>query len=73
MPTVVAYDKDKDKAIEALKNTFDITEEDLDEYDIAEDKTLDDKKYEMAVELFDYNVIGGYVGEYTPIFITINT
>lgn len=71
MPTVVAYDKDK--AIEALKNTFDITEEDLDEYDVAEDKTLDDKKYEMAVEWFDYNVIGGYVGEYTPIFITINT
>ena len=27
--------------------------------------------YEQAVEYFDYNVQGSYVGESTPIFITL--
>jgi len=69
MPTVVCYDRNK--AIEALKNTFSDVE--LDEDDIANDMTIEDKKYEMAVEWFEYNVIGGYLGENTPIFVTLST
>jgi hypothetical protein len=68
MPSVVAYDYDK--AIEILKKSFEITEADLDSIDIENGMTLEDKKYEMAVEWYDYNVVGGYIGEYTPIFVT---
>jgi len=30
----------------------------------------DGMTYEEAVEYFDFNIIGGWVGEYTPVFIT---
>lgn len=70
MPTVVCYDKDK--AIQAIKETFSITETDLDADEIAEGVTLEQKKEEMALEWFDYNTIGAWVGDYTPVFITIN-
>ena len=29
----------------------------------------DDDPYQMAVEHFEYNVIGGWLGAHTPIFI----
>jgi hypothetical protein len=70
MPTVVAYDKAK--AIEAIKETFSLTEADLDEDEIAEGITLDQKKEEMALEWFYYNTIGAWNGDYTPVFITTN-
>ena len=31
---------------------------------------MKDMSYEDAVEYFDFNVSGSYVGEYTPCFIT---
>lgn len=68
MPSVVCYDYDK--VIEALKDSFEVTEQDLDEFDISNGVSIDDKKYEMAVEWYDYNIIGGYLGEYTPIVVT---
>ena len=64
---VVAYDSEK--CIEVLTNSMEVTEEDLEE-----GETIEGKKTELAIEWFDYNVISGYVGELTPIFITkINT
>ena len=69
MNTVVAYDKNK--SIEALKNTF--TDVELDEDEIAEGITIEDKKEEMAQEWFYYNTLGAYVGDYTPVFITQDT
>ena len=69
MNTVVCYDKDK--AIEALKATF--TDVELDEDEIADGITIDQKKEEMAYEWFYYKTLGAYVGDYTPVFITINS
>lgn len=58
-PTLAAYDYDK--CIEIFAN------------DIADDDTLeeDDDPHTMAVEHFDYNVIGGWLGDHTPVFIRI--
>lgn len=30
----------------------------------------DNMTYEQAIEYMEYNVVGGYVGEKTPVFIT---
>lgn len=39
------------------------------------DKIIDilmkDMNYEEAIEYFDYNIIGAYVGEKTPVFMNI--
>jgi hypothetical protein len=69
MNTVVCYDKDK--AIEALKESF--VDVELDDDDIVNGLTIEDKKEEMAIDWFYYNTLGAYVGDYTPIFITINS
>jgi hypothetical protein len=69
MATVVCYDKDK--AIQALMNTF--TDNDLDEDEIADGVTIENKKYEMALEWFYYNTLGAYVGDYTPVFVTLKS
>ena len=34
--------------------------------------TRDSMSYEDAEEYFGFNVIGGWVGEYTPIFVTLH-
>lgn len=31
----------------------------------------DNMTYEQAIEYMEYNVVGGYVGEKTPVFITL--
>ena len=56
---VVAYDRDR--CIEILIDEFaqDINEED------------DEDVFTMAVEYFDFNVAGSYVGENTPVFLTV--
>jgi len=58
-PALAAYDYDK--CIEILAE------------DIASDETLeeDDDPHTMAVEHFDFNIIGGWVGESTPVFIRL--
>lgn len=68
MPTVVAYDRDK--AIQAIKES--ISDVELDEDDISNDISIDDKKEGMAIEWFEYNTIGSGLGDYTPVFITLN-
>ena len=58
--TVVAYDREK--CIEILMDDF--------AQDINEDED-DEDLYTMAVEHFDFNVAGSYVGENTPVFLTL--
>ena len=57
---VVAYDKER--CIEILMDEF--------AQDINEDED-DEDLYTMAVEHFDFNVAGSYVGENTPVFLTL--
>jgi hypothetical protein len=71
MATVVCYDKDK--AIEAIKATFSDSDVELDEDEKADGITIDQKKEELALEWFHYNTLGAYVGDYTPVFITLNS
>ena len=54
---VVAYDRER--CIQILMDEFEPTLED------GEDL------YTIAVEYFEYNVAGSYVGEFTPMFIQI--
>lgn len=65
---VVAYDKSI--AINIILSNLTTTEADLTPDDIKNGVTVEDKKYEEALEHFQYNVLGGWVGENTPIFIT---
>jgi hypothetical protein len=60
---VIIYDRDM--IIDMLMKEMVVEKEDL-----YEDQTEEDKKYEMAIEYFDFNIIGAWVGEYTPIFLT---
>ena len=53
---VVAYDRDK--CIEILMDDF-------------EDGLEDEELREEAEDYFEYNVAGSYVGEYTPVFLTL--
>ena len=54
---LVAYDREK--CIEILMHQF------------KEDTEIDQSQlYEEAVEYFEYNVIGAWMGEDTPVFIT---
>lgn len=36
---------------------------------LSEDLSIEDIKNEMAIEHFEYNILGAWLGEYTPIFI----
>lgn len=55
---VVAYDKDK--ILEHLQKEIFSGEEGISEEDA----------YLMAVEHFDFNILGSYVGKYTPVYIS---
>lgn len=68
MPTVIAYDRHK--AIEAIKNSFSGVE--LDKDDIDNDISIEEKLEGMAIEWFEFNIIGAGLGDYTPVFITLN-
>tara|TARA_R100000306_G_scaffold57884_1_gene56113 strand:- start:160 stop:471 length:312 start_codon:yes stop_codon:yes gene_type:complete len=55
-PTVACYDREK--CVEIImrdSSPGDLTEE---------------ERYSDAVEFFEFNVIGSYVGEHTPVYIT---
>lgn len=62
---VVAYDVEK--MIEILMKDMEVKPE-----DIEEGQTEESVKYSMAFEYFDYNIIGAWMGEFTPVFITTN-
>lgn len=61
-----------EKCIECLAKSMVVTESDLEDYEKEDGMTVEEKKYELAVEYFYYNTIGAYVGEKTPIFIYEN-
>ena len=58
---VVAYDREA--CIEILMEDF----KDDEDAGYGEEEDL----YTTALEYFEYNVQGSYVGEYTPVFITL--
>ncbi len=60
---VVAYDTDK--LINILANTMQV-----DESELEDGETIEDKQFELAKEWFDYNIMGAWVGEFTPVFIS---
>jgi len=57
-PTLAAYEYDK---------CIEIFAKDMDDDTLGEN----DDPHTMAVEHFDFNVIGGWLGEHTPVFIRI--
>jgi len=59
---VVAYDVDK--IIEILAKDMEV-----DESDLEEDESIESRKYFMAREYYEYNIVGGWHGEFTPVFI----
>lgn len=64
-PSVVCYDYNK--TIQALMDGFEGVELDAD--DVLEGITLEEKKENMALEWMDFNILGGYIGELTPIIL----
>jgi len=61
---VVAYSESK--IIEIL-----IKEMEVDDTDMDEDE-INDEKRTMAVEYYEFNIKGAYMGEFTPILIITN-
>lgn len=62
---VVAYDVEKILEILAL-------DMEVDESDLQEGETIEMLKYTMAYEYFEFNILGAWMGENTPVFITTN-
>ena len=60
---IVAYSTEK--IIEILMRDMEVNEEDLEE-----GESVENLKYQMAYEYFEYNIKGAWMGEFTPIFIT---
>ena len=69
MNPVICYDKAK--VIQILMDSFTVTQDDLEDYEIEDGMTIEDKKYEMAIEWYNHNTIGGWIGDYTPVFVEI--
>lgn len=40
---------------------------------VIEDLVADGLTYEEAIEYFEYNILGAYVGEFTPFYLTKTT
>lgn len=60
---VVAYSTEK--VIEILMKDMEVGKEDL-----GKGESIEDLRYQMAYEYFEYNIKGAWMGEFTPIFIT---
>jgi hypothetical protein len=60
---VVAYDVEKILTILSL-------DMEVDESDLQEGESIENLKYSMALEYFEYNILGAWMGEFTPVFIT---
>ncbi len=64
---------DKNKVISILMKDMEVDEletEDLE--DGFKEIIIQNMKYEMALEYFDFNVIGGWYGDRTPMFIELS-
>jgi hypothetical protein len=42
------------------------------EDELEEDRTIESMKYEMALEYYEFNIVGAWVGEYTPVHIKLS-
>lgn len=58
---VVAYDREK--CIEILMKDF--------ASDVDEGESYEEDLHTLAVEHFEFNVVGSFVGENTPVFLTL--
>jgi hypothetical protein len=63
---VVVYDTTKIIGL-LMKNM------EVDESELFEGETIDTAKYMMALEYFDYNIAGGFVGPMTPIHLILES
>ena len=61
---VVAYDTTK--IIGILMKDMEV-----DEVELVEGETIEMARYFMALEYFEYNIAGGFVGENTPIHLIL--
>lgn len=59
---VVAYSVEK--IIEILMKDMIV-----DESDLEEGETIEDRKYSEAYEYFEFNIRGAWMGEFTPVFV----
>lgn len=59
---VVAYSVEK--IIEILMKDMVVNEDELEE-----GETIEDRKYSDALEYFEFNIKGAWMGEFTPVFI----
>ena len=67
---IVIYDAYED-AIIGLADRFGMDTSVAYDYDKVIKILMEDMSYEEAVEYFDFNVIGGWVGDSTPVFIKV--
>lgn len=63
---VVAYDSEK--IIKILMKDMKVSKKDIDDDERERGMTIKDKKREMALEYFEYNIKGSWMGEFTPVF-----
>lgn len=59
---VVAYDVEK--MIHIIMKDMEVNEEELED-----GMDIESTKYQMAYEYFDFNIMGAWMGEFTPVFI----
>ena len=67
---IIIYDEFED-AIIGLADWFGMDTSVAYDYDKVIKILMEDMSYEEAVEYFDFNVIGGWVGDSTPVFIKV--
>ncbi len=67
---IILYDRYED-AIIGLADRFGMDTSVAYDYDKVIKILMEDMSYEEAVEYFDFNVIGGWVGDSTPVFIKV--
>ena len=67
---IIIYDEFED-AIIGLADRFGMDTSVAYDYDKVIKILMEDMSYEEAVEYFAFNVIGGWVGDSTPVFIKV--
>ena len=67
---IIIYDEFED-AIIGLADRFGMDTSVAYDYDKVIKILMEDMSYEEEVEYFDFNVIGGWVGDSTPVFIKV--
>ena len=63
--SVVAYDTGK--ILEILMRDMEV-----DDSDLEEGETRESIQYQMALEYYEFNILGAWVGDYTPVHIRLS-